>query len=71
MAQGHISLLASSIIHLIIHVSQLKLATRFKGSAYDTLPFELLQFSIPLHILHTRRVAKGNHLVHSSPHSPH
>jgi hypothetical protein len=53
----------SSRIHPVVHVSQLKLAKGFSGSATSSLPDELPEFSIPLRILQTRGFAKGKRFV--------
>jgi hypothetical protein len=53
-------LLDHSAIHPVIHVSQLKLATGFKGVASATLSFDSLQYRIPLKILGRRMVTRGN-----------
>lgn len=53
----------SSRIHPVIHVSQLKLATGFKGTVSPTLPSSVPELSVPLNILQTRGVTKGNRLV--------
>jgi hypothetical protein len=53
----------SSRIHPVVHVSQLKLAKGFSGSATSSLPDELPEFSIPLRILQTRGFDKGKRFV--------
>jgi hypothetical protein len=54
---------ASSKIHPVVHVSQLHLATSFKGAAHETLPPSISESSIPLNILQTRGITKCNRLV--------
>lgn len=53
----------SSKIHPVVHVSQLKLAAGYKGPAPATLPLDLPEFSVPVQILQTRGLTKGNRLV--------
>jgi hypothetical protein len=53
----------SSRIHPVVHVSQLKMATGFKGAASSTLSTSLPEHSVPYRILQTRGLTKGNHLV--------
>jgi hypothetical protein len=53
----------SSHIHPVVHVSQLKMATCFKGTASPTLPTSLPEHSVPYRILQTRGLTSGNHLV--------
>jgi hypothetical protein len=59
----HLELPNSSRIHHVVHVSQLKMATCFKGTASPTLPTSLPEHSVPYRILQTRGLTKGNHLV--------
>jgi hypothetical protein len=54
---------ASSKIHHVVQVSQLRLVKSFKGAAHGTLPPSIPEFSIPLNILQTRGITKGNRLV--------
>jgi hypothetical protein len=49
----------NSAVHPIIHVSQLKLASRFKGMVSHQLPFELLQFHVLVQVLATIMVSRG------------
>jgi hypothetical protein len=53
----------SSAIHPMVHVSQPKLATGFKGQVSLELPSDLMQFSIPLQIVSTRTMTHGDHQV--------
>jgi hypothetical protein len=54
----------SSKIHPVVHVSQLKLAAGYKGPVPATLPTDLPEFSVPIQVLETRGLTKGNRLVH-------
>jgi hypothetical protein len=54
---------ASSRIHSVVHVSQLKLAKGFKGPAHFPLPDDIPELSVPLQIIQSRGLTKGNRLV--------
>jgi hypothetical protein len=47
----HLAVPASSRIHLVVHVSQLRLAKDFKCPTAVPLPSELLEFSVPQCVL--------------------
>jgi hypothetical protein len=53
----------NSAMHLVMHVSRLKLAAGFKGTVSDSFPSEPLQHCVPLHILQSRLVARGTDQV--------
>jgi hypothetical protein len=52
-----------SSIHLVVHVSQLKLAKGFKGSVSSQLPSHSLQHHVPLQILASCMVDHGDSQV--------
>jgi hypothetical protein len=41
----------------VVHISQLKLAVKFKGPASTTLPFDGVQFQVPLQVVVSRMVS--------------
>jgi hypothetical protein len=53
----------SSRIHPVIHVSQLKLAKGYKGPDALPLPTDIPEFSIPMLVLQSRGISKGQCLV--------
>jgi hypothetical protein len=53
----------SSRIHPVIHVSQLKLANGYKGLDALPIPTDIPEFSIPMQVLQSRGISKGQHLV--------
>jgi hypothetical protein len=55
----HLKLPDSAAIHLVVHVSQLKLAARFKGSVSSQLPFASVVYRLPLKILDYCMVSRG------------
>lgn len=71
----HIQLPATSSIHPVFHVSQLKAAVGFSKKVQDELPTSLGALQVPFQFLDKRLVKKGNrsvlqlltHWYHSSP----
>jgi hypothetical protein len=53
----------NSRIHPVVHVSQLKLVAGFKGVASSSLPPSLSELRVPVRVLQTRGLSKGNRLV--------
>jgi hypothetical protein len=53
----------NSRIHPVVHVSQLKLAAGFKGVASSSLPPSLPELRVPVRVLQTQGLSKGNRLV--------
>jgi transposase InsO family protein len=47
-------------IHPVVHVSQLKLAAGFKGVASSSLPPSLPELRVPVRVLQTQGLSKGN-----------
>jgi hypothetical protein len=58
-----LNLPAHSRIHLVVHVSLLKLAKGYQGLDVVPLSVEMPEFRVPQRILQTRGVTKGNRLV--------
>jgi hypothetical protein len=59
----HLQLPDHYLIHLVVHVSQLKLVAGFKGTASPTLPMSLPERRVPIRVLQTRGLSKSNRLV--------
>lgn len=53
----------TSNVHPVFHVSQLKAARGFQGDIQSTLPSALSDLQVPLQILDTRVINKGNSAV--------
>jgi hypothetical protein len=53
----------NSAIHPIVHVSQLRLASGFKGSVSTDLPSDMLQYRIPLQVLGSWMITRGGNQV--------
>jgi hypothetical protein len=53
-----LDLSATSLIHPVVHVSQLRLAAGFKGQVCSTLPSDALQYRVPLQVLGSRIVSR-------------
>jgi hypothetical protein len=51
---------AQSMIHPVVHVSQLRLAAGFKGQVSSQLPSSAVQYRIPLQVLAWCQVDRGN-----------
>jgi hypothetical protein len=58
-----LKLSAHSAIHLVVHVSQLRLAEGFKGQVSSQLPSDMVKYQVPLQILNTRLVTRGDNQV--------
>jgi hypothetical protein len=62
-AAYHQKLPDSSSIHPVVHVSQLKLDAGFTGPVTSALPSDNSQFHIPIKVLRTHMVDRGDHQV--------
>jgi hypothetical protein len=58
-----LKLSAHSTIHLVVHVSQLRLAEGFKGQVSSQLPSDMVKYQVPLQILNTKLVTRGDNQV--------
>jgi ribosomal protein L21E len=59
----HLELPASSLVHPVFHVSQLKQAVGARHSVTTVPPSEEVLWSVPEHILQRRSIAKGMHSI--------
>ena len=61
-----LALPVTSNIHPVVHVSQLKLAEGFKGTAVPNLPTNIPQFRVPLKVLRSRLINRVGSQLHQS-----